>query len=86
MTYKQYIAFKAKHKNKLIIFISHADGKQPAGRSAKSVMYDASLKIWIEGYRAISKGRFIGNNGGTFTIWKDGSARYWGESIEYSQN
>lgn len=81
MTYKQYIEFKQKHKNKLIIFISHADGKQPTGRSAKSVMYDASLKIWVEGYRAISKGRFIGPNGGTFTIWNEGSARYWGESI-----
>lgn len=41
----------------LIIFISHADGKNPAGRSAKSVMYDASLKIYIEGYRAFSKGK-----------------------------
>jgi len=79
LTYKQYIEFKNKHKNKLLIFTSHADGKQPAGRSAKSVMYDATLKIWVEGYKAISKGRFIGPNGGLFTIWDEGSVRYWGE-------
>jgi len=60
MTYKQYIQFKEANKKKLLIFISHADGKQPNGRAAKSVMYDATLKIRVEGFRAFSKGRFIG--------------------------
>ena len=78
MNYRQYIAFKEQHRNKLLIFISHADGTLPNGRSAKSVMYDASLKIYIEGYRAFSKGRFIGPRG-YFDIWKDGAERYWGE-------
>jgi hypothetical protein len=80
LSYKQYIDFKSKHKNKLLIFISHSDGKHPSGRTAKSVMYDSSLKIWVEGYRAISKGRYIGPNGGTFTIWKEGAERYWGDN------
>lgn len=78
ITYKQYIQFKERHKDKLIIFISHADGKQPAGRSAKSVMYDATLKIWVEGFRAISKGRYIGETG-QMTIWDEGAERYWAE-------
>lgn len=82
MNYKQYREFKKRHKNKLIIFISHADGKQPMGRSAKSVMYDATLKIFIEGYRAISKGRYFGENGGIFTIWEEGALRYWGDDRE----
>lgn len=77
LTYKQYIAFKQKHKNKLIIFISHADGKQPAGRSAKSVMYDSTLKIWVEGYKAFSKGRYIGSTG-EYVIWPEGAIKYWG--------
>lgn len=77
MSYRQYIKFKEKHKNKLIIFISHADGKSPSGRSAKSVMYDAALKIWVEGYKAFSKGRFIGSTG-TYTIWDKGAEKYWG--------
>ena len=78
MTYKAYLKFKEKHPNKLLIFISHADGKNPSGRSAKSVMYDASLKVWVEGYRAVSKGRFIGKKG-YYTIWDEGSRKYRGE-------
>lgn len=78
MTYKAYLLFKEKHPNKLLIFISHADGKNPSGRSAKSVMYDASLKIWVEGYRAFSKGRFFGSVG-HYTIWDEGSRKYRGE-------
>lgn len=78
ITYKEYKRFKERHSNKLIIFVSHADGKKPAGRTANSVMYDASLKIWVEGYRAFSKGRYIGSKG-NYTIWPLGAERYWGE-------
>ncbi|NJM14007.1 MAG: hypothetical protein HC896_00240 [Bacteroidales bacterium] len=81
LTYKQYISFKEKHKDKLIIFTSHADGKRPSGRSAVSVMYDASLKIWVEGYKAFSKGRYIGPTG-EYTIWPEGASNYWGEYQE----
>lgn len=84
MTYKQYIAFKEMHKNKLLIFISHADGKYPNGRAAKSVMYDATLKIYIEGYRAFSKGRFIGPKG-HFDIWPEEAEAYWNRKNEKRQ-
>lgn len=80
MTYRQYIEFKEKHRGKLLIFISHATGRLPTGRSAKSVMFDASLKIYVEGYRAFSKGRFIGPRG-HFDIWPEKSRLYWGEEI-----
>lgn len=79
LTYKQYIEFKEKHRNKLIIFISHAEGKKPDGRSAKKVMFDATLKIWIEGFKAFSKGRYIGSKG-YLTIWQEGANRYWQEN------
>ncbi len=78
MTYKAYLKLKERHRNKLLIFISQADGNSPSGRSAKSVMYDASLKIWVEGYRAFSKGRFFGDVG-HYTIWPEGASTYWGE-------
>jgi len=78
LSYKKYIEFKERHKAKkrLIIFTSHADGKQPSGRSAKSVMYDAALKIWVEGHVAFSKGRFIGDVG-KYIIWDKGAYQYW---------
>jgi hypothetical protein len=78
MSYKEYIRFKEAHRDKLIIFTSHADGRNPASRAAKSVMYDATLKIWVEGYKAFSKGRFIGS-AGKYVAWQEGAERYWGE-------
>lgn len=78
MNYRQYIAFKERHKRKLLIFVSHADGKLPNGRAAKSLMYDACLKIYIEGFRAFSKGRFIGPIG-HIDIVPDKARTYWGE-------
>jgi hypothetical protein len=78
MSYREYIRFKEVHRDKLIIFISHADGRNPEGRAAKSVMYDATLKIWVEGYKAFSKGRFIGPTG-EYVIWPEGAEKYWGE-------
>lgn len=78
MNYKQYVKFKEAHKDKLLIFVSHARGTMPAGRSAVSVMFDASLKVWVEGYKAFSKGRYIGSKG-IYTIWAEKARQYWGE-------
>lgn len=73
---KQYEEFIDRYKNKLIIFVSQADGLKPWGRTAQSAMYSASLKIWVEGYRAISKGRYRGNLG-YYTIWAEKADEYW---------
>ena len=78
ISYGQYIEFKEAHRNKLIIFISHASGKNPEGRPAKKAAYDASLKIYVEGYRAFSKGRFIGPKG-YYDVWPEEAARFRGE-------
>lgn len=72
----EYEAFCKRHAGKLIIFISQADGLKPLGRTAQSAMYSASLKIWVEGYRAISKGRYFGNRG-YYTIWAEKADEYW---------
>jgi len=85
LTYRTYLKFKEAHRDKLLIFVSHADGTIPAGRSAKSVMYDASLKIWVEGYRAISKGRFIGPEG-KYIIWEEGARRLYGDNYKNINN
>lgn len=81
MSYRDYIQFKEQNKDKLIVFISHAKGSLPRGSAAEGVMYDATLKIWVEGFKAFSKGRFIGPTG-EFTIWGEGAARYWGENVK----
>jgi hypothetical protein len=78
MSYRDYIRLKERYRGKLLIFVSHAKGCLPRGGAAESVMYDATLKIWVEGFKAFSKGRFIGPTG-VYTIWDEGAKRYWGE-------
>lgn len=78
LDYKKYIAMKERHcRRKLLIFVSHASGMLPSSKPASSVMYDATLKIWVEGYKAFSKGRFIGRTG-EYTIWEEQARKYWG--------
>lgn len=77
LTFEKYCALIKRYPKKLFIINSQADGKHPSGRTAKRVMYDASLKIWVEGYRAFSKGRYIGPIG-YYTIWGKGAQEYHG--------
>lgn len=80
LTYKDFRAFCEKHKNKMLIFVSRTRGRQPEGRAAISAMYDASCKIWVEGYKAFSKERFVGTTG-EMTIWDEGAKKYWSDPI-----
>lgn len=78
LSFKDYLEFKAKHRDKLIIFTSQVEGRKPYGRTAVRVRYDADLKIWVEGYRAFSLGRYRGTEK-YYTIWDEGAAEYWGD-------
>lgn len=80
MRYAEYLRFKEAHADKLIIFVSHATGDKPKGQAADAVMYDATQKILVKGYVAISKGRF--KPGGRYVIWDEGARRVWGEEME----
>lgn len=77
MKYSDYIRFVNKFRNKLFILISHADGKEPAGRVAKSIRFDASVKIRVEGYKAFPVSRYGG--GSEYIIWDQGAYNYWGD-------
>lgn len=74
---REYIKMREEFPKKLFVFISHADGKKPAGRTAEFTKYDAGVKIWVEGYKAIPISRYGGNE--EFVIWEKGAERYWGE-------
>lgn len=82
LTYASYKALKEKHANKLLVFVSHCEGVRPEGRAAKKVAYDADVKIFIQGFRAVCKGRFITKPVDHFTIWEEGAAEYWAGQIE----
>lgn len=76
MTYADYKALRDTFRNKLFVFVSHADGKEPRGNVGKSVKFDAFVKIYVEGYKAIPQSRFGG--GREYVIWKEGAKQYWG--------
>lgn len=74
MTYLDYKAFRAKHRKKLFIFVSHADGREPSGKVAKSVRFDSFVKIRVEGYRAFPASRYGGNK--HYDIWAEEAQKY----------
>jgi len=65
---------------KLFIFISHADGKNPAGRTANAIRFHAGVKVWIEGYRVPAPvSRYKEGVCAPYTIWEDGARQLgWG--------
>ena len=65
-------------KNKLFVFTGWAKGKAPAPakRIGEDVLFLANQKILVEGYRAISRGRSIGERG-FLTVWDKGAGEYW---------
>jgi hypothetical protein len=72
--------FIDKFPNKLFIFISHASGKVPDGRTAHALRFHADVKIWVEGYKANIESRFGGDKSKQFTIWKEGAELYHGKN------
>lgn len=75
-----FLAFKKiteENPDVLFIVISQAIKGKLVGASAGRVELHADLKIWVEGHRAISKGRYIGTKG-YYTNWHEGALKYWG--------
>lgn len=78
ITYTQYKALKKLFPNKLFIWISHMEGREPEGKTGRRIKYDCSIKIRVEGYRAFVTSRY--GSKGFYTIWEDGANEYWGLS------
>ena len=87
MDYKRYKQLREKHPGKLFIFISHAKGNNPDGSTATRVMYDSGCKIYVEGFRADAKSRYLekGQEQKPFVIWEEKAALYWGDQL-YKSN
>lgn len=79
-SFDQYKEFKKMFKDKIIIITGHATGKNPRSKLEEDIMYDAKMKIFVNGYLALCKGRTIGPNGGRFIIWQDGYNQLHGET------
>lgn len=71
-SFEQYKDFKKMFKEKIIIITAHARGEKPKFELEDRIMFDAKMKIFINGFLAICKGRTIGPNGGRFIVWQEG--------------
>ncbi len=67
--------------NKLMIFVSQADGKNPKGNLGDNVKYDSDVKMRVEGHRIYAESRVAGAKSNAFvTVWETRAREYWGES------
>jgi KaiC/GvpD/RAD55 family RecA-like ATPase len=78
ITKREYFDFKNKHKDKLIIWISHAKGREPKGDVADAIRYDSDVKIFVKGYLATAKSRLArGKITEPYIIWQEGYNNYY---------
>ena len=84
LSFAEYVRLREAFPHKLFILVSQADGRNPSGKAAKAIMYDATLKLWVEGYRCFSKGRFFGPDPlrSDYTIWDERARLYWGNDFD----
>lgn len=82
LSYPGYKEFKERHPKKLLIFISHAEGMHPAGRTARKVEFDADVKIMVSCFKAWCKSRFMEQPGEPYVIWEEGAAKSLTDGID----
>lgn len=78
----QILKEEFEHK-KSFIWISHANGKWPEGKTANRIFYDCDIKIRVQGYIAIIKSRLHpGGERQNYVIWEKGAKAAWGKKYK----
>ncbi|WP_228235900.1 ATP-binding protein [Allomuricauda sp. M10] len=78
MTISDYKALLAEFHNKLFIFNSHAEGRQPVGALAKKIRFDADVKLFAEGFKVTGRSRMSrGKLPDDYIVWQEGADKYW---------
>jgi energy-coupling factor transporter ATP-binding protein EcfA2 len=69
---RRYKAMEEAFPNKCFIFVSHAKGKQPDGRVADKIRYDAGVKIFVrKDIGFVMHSRYGGHT--NYVIWEQGA-------------
>jgi nucleoside-triphosphatase THEP1 len=76
LKFSEYKRLKAQFPQKLFVYVSHIEGKQPQGATAKRIWRDANVSIRVEGFKAFPVGRYGG--GEPVVISKKLADDYWG--------
>lgn len=75
LQFKEYKELKRAFPDKLFIYISHIEGKNPDGLVARKIWRDANIAFRIEGFKAFPMGRYGGSE--IYTINKARADEYW---------
>lgn len=76
LRFSDYKKIKALFPKKLFIYVSHMEGKQPAGSTAKKIWRDANVAWIVEGFKGFPTGRYGG--GEPVVISEERANAYWG--------
>jgi hypothetical protein len=76
LRFSEYKNLKAMFPHKLFVYISHIEGRQPAGMTARKIWRDANVVFRVEGFKAFPVGRYGG--GEPVVIWDEEAKKYWG--------
>ena len=77
--WKSFLKFKNRFHHKLFIFNQQMDGNKIMDKTGIRVNFDADLKIWVEGFKAFSKGRYFGKYWEEgYVIWDEGADKFYG--------
>jgi hypothetical protein len=72
--YRMYQALQERFQNKAFVFVSHAKGKMPDGKTADKIRYDAGVKIRVEHDIAfVMHSRYGGSK--NLVIWEEGAKK-----------
>jgi len=77
LTFGDYKRIKALFPNKLFIYVSHIDGRQPEGLTARKISRDSGVIFRIEGFKAFPVSRYGG--GEPIVISGEKALQYWGD-------
>jgi len=77
LKFSEYKQLKSIFPDKLFIFISHIDGKLPAGLTAKKIWRDANVTFYVKVFRAFPVSRYGG--GVPVVINEELAAEHWGK-------
>lgn len=76
MKFHEYRRLKESFPNKLFIYVSHVEGKQPEGNAARRIWRDANVFFYVEGFRAFPVSRYGG--GTAVDVYPEKAHEYWG--------
>jgi nucleoside-triphosphatase THEP1 len=76
LKFSEYKQLKEAFPDKLFIYISHIEGKQPEGNTARRIWRDANVYFSVEGFRAFPVSRYGG--GEPVDIYPEKAMEYWG--------